>query len=175
MNKNLQLIFDFIRHSEPFSDQEKEIIVQSLKNADRELEIIAFKLDRTEKVKRTTAILLEETIEELEQKRKAVEAQNRELEVESSLERVRAVALSMQNPSEMAEVCRIISEQLEFLKVKDIRNVQTAVIDELKGTYINYEFYTRHDKLLITEVSYKTHHLQEVFALRMLQGVGEFF
>ncbi|MDQ3843223.1 MAG: hypothetical protein M3342_04310 [Bacteroidota bacterium] len=57
------------------------------------MEILAFKLDRTEKVKRTTAILLEETIEELEQKRKAVEAQNRELEMEAALERVRSQAM----------------------------------------------------------------------------------
>ena len=43
----------------------------------------AFKLDRTEKVKRTTGILLEETIEELEQKRKAVEAQAKVIQTEN--------------------------------------------------------------------------------------------
>ena len=71
------------------------LLLKTVKDADKELEITAFKLDRTEKVKRTTAILLEETIEELEQKRKAVEAQNRELEIEAALERVRTVAMSM--------------------------------------------------------------------------------
>ena len=175
MNQNLQKIADFIQQAEQFTTNEKATLTKAVADADKELAITAFKLDRTEKVKRTAAILLEETIEELEQKRKAVEEQNRDLEIEASLERVRAVALSLQNPSEMAEVCRIISEQLEFLKVKDIRNVQTAVIDESKGTYVNYEYYARHDKLLITEVSYKTHHLQEEFALRMLKGAGEFF
>jgi signal transduction histidine kinase len=110
-------------------------------------------------------------------KRRTVELENksRELEIESALERVRAVALTMQNPSDMANVCRIISDQLEFLKVNNIRNIQTAIIYESKGTYINYEYYARHDKLLITEVNYKTHHLQEEFALQMLKGAGEFF
>jgi signal transduction histidine kinase len=175
MNEHLKTIFDFIQQNENLTAEEKDTFSKAVKDVDKELAITAFKLDRTEKVKRTTAILLEETIEELEQKRKAVEAQNRDLEIEASLERVRVVALSMQNPAEMVEVCRIISEQLEFLKVKDIRNIQTAVIDESKGTYVNYEYYARHDKLLITEVSYKTHHLQEEFAMRMLQGAGEFF
>ena len=175
MNRNLQRISDFILQAENLSAQEKAVLNKAVEDAEKELNITAFKLDRTEKVKRTTAILLEETIEELEQKRKAVEVQNRELEIEASLERVRTVALSMQNPNEMANVCRIISQQLELLKVKDIRNVQTAIIYESKGTYSNYEYYTRHDKLLTTEVSYKTHPLQEEFAIRMLKGAGEFF
>ncbi len=175
MDQNLKTIFDFIQQNENLSADEKGTFSKAVKDVDKELTITTFKLDRTEKVKRTTAILLEETIEELEQKRKAVEAQNRELAIESSLERVRSVALSMQNPAEMVEVCRIISEQLELLNVKDIRNIQTAIIYESKGTYLNYEYYTRHDKLITTEVSYKTHHLQEEFAMQMIKGAGEFF
>jgi signal transduction histidine kinase len=54
-------------------------MIRIIKTVDKELEIVIFKLDRTEKVKRTTAILLEETIEELEQKRKAVEVTLAEL------------------------------------------------------------------------------------------------
>ena len=95
MNQHLQSILNFIQQDKTLSDEEKNALLKSLKDADKELEITTFKLDRTEKVKRTTAILLEETIEELEQKRKAVEAQNRELEIESSLERVRTVAMGM--------------------------------------------------------------------------------
>jgi len=175
MNQYLRKISLFLQQDESLSAEEKASLNKAVADADKELEITAFKLDRTEKVKRNTAILLEETIEELEQKRKAVEAQNRELEIEASLERVRTVAMGMQNHGEMVDVCLIISEQLELLKVKDIRNVQTAVINESKGTYINYEYYTRHDKHLTSEVSYKTHHLQEEFAFRMLKGAGEFF
>ena len=66
-------------------------------------------------MKRTTAILLEETIEELEQKRKAVEAQNRELEIEAALERVRARAMSMQSSKELAELIRMINVELNKL------------------------------------------------------------
>src|SRR5678816_4966114 len=117
MNSHLQSILNFIEQDKRLSAEEKNTILKSLKDADKELEITTFKLDRTEKVKKTTTILLEETIEELEQKRKAVEAQNRELEVESSLERVRTVALSMNKRDDMLLVCRMISDQLASLNV----------------------------------------------------------
>ena len=73
MNQHLQHIFDFIENAKHLSEEDKTNLVATLKKADRDLTISEFKLERTEKVKRTTAILLEETIEELEQKRKAIE------------------------------------------------------------------------------------------------------
>ena len=76
MNKHLQNILDFINQSDKFTEDEKTIFLKSVKSADNDLIISEFKLDRTEKVKRTTGILLEETIEELEQKRKAIEDAN---------------------------------------------------------------------------------------------------
>ena len=76
MNPHLQHILDTLHQIENLSEEQKATITKSLKDADKELTITAFKLDRTEKVKRTTAILLEETIEELELKRKAVEESN---------------------------------------------------------------------------------------------------
>ena len=79
---------------------------------------INFKLDRTEKVKRTTAILLEETIEELELKRKAVEAQNRELEIEAALEKVRSRTMAMQHSDELAEASFVLDTQVRALGIK---------------------------------------------------------
>jgi len=76
MNQHLQTILEFIQHSDALSAQEKETISKAVKEVDKSITITEFKLDRTEKVKRTTAILLEETIEELEQKRKAIEESN---------------------------------------------------------------------------------------------------
>ncbi len=111
MNQHLQTILDLIQNANHLSADEKTALLKAAKNADKELEITAFKLERTEKVKKTTAILLEETIAELEQKRKAVEAQNRELEIEAALERVRAKTMSMQKPSEFVDVINVIGEQ----------------------------------------------------------------
>ncbi|MEZ5148437.1 MAG: hypothetical protein R2759_15560 [Bacteroidales bacterium] len=38
----------------------------------------------------------------------------------------------MQKPDDLADVCQAISEQLEILNVKNIRNVQLAIINEEK-------------------------------------------
>jgi len=175
MNKHLQKLMNILQQDESLATDQKQAALQSLKDADKELEIISFKLERTEKVKHTTAILLEETIEELEQKRKAVEAQNRELEIETALERVRTIAMSMKRRDDMLQVCRVISEQLQHLNVEEIRNVQTAIFYETKGTYINYEFYAKHNESLVTEVEYKNHSVQSGFADQMLKGPNEIF
>ncbi len=175
MNQKLQQLLESIQQLTHLSDDEKNALTKTIKDADKELEITSFKLDRTEKVKRTTAILLEETIEELEQKRKAVEAQNRELEIETALERVRTVALSMNKPDDMLEVCKTIALQLQLLGVKEIRNVQTAIFYQARGTYMNYEFYTKHDKTIVTETVYTNHEVGRAFADQMLKGKGEVY
>src|SRR3990172_8755213 len=175
MNSKLKTIFDIIQKSEKLDAEQKESLLKAVKDADKELEITAFKLERTEKVKKTTAILLEETIEELEQKRKAVEAQNRELEIEACLERVRSTAMAMKEPADMLDVCRVISEQLEILKVREIRNVQTAVFYESKGIYLNYEYFRLQEKTFITEIEYKLHPDIDAFVNQMLKDSSAFF
>jgi signal transduction histidine kinase len=175
MNKHLQEILNLIQQGETLSAEQKTDVLKSLKDADKELEITTFKLDRTEKVKRTTAILLEETIEELEQKRKAVEAQNRELEVESSLEKVRTVAMGMRTRDDMLDICQMMSKQLEALGIKEIRNVQTAIFYKNKGTYVNYEYYRLHDKTVVTEADYTNDKISIEFAARMMEGGEEIF
>jgi signal transduction histidine kinase len=112
--------------------------------------------------------LLEETLAELEQKK-------RELEIEAALERVRTVAMSMKGPADMLEVCKTISQQLETLTIKKIRNVQTAIFYEERGTYMNYEYYAKHDKTFITETTYTNNEIHNAFANQMLKGSGEFF
>src|SRR6187431_79392 len=117
MNRHLQNIQDFIQQAEHLSAEEKAALLKSVKDADSAFAISEFKLERTEKVKRTTAILLEETIEELEQKRKAVEQQNRELEIESALERVRARTMAMQKSDELKEIIQVVYEQFVHLNI----------------------------------------------------------
>ncbi|HOI28503.1 MAG TPA: PP2C family protein-serine/threonine phosphatase [Melioribacteraceae bacterium] len=175
MNQKIENIIRLILSNQKITDEEKNNAVKALQDVNKELEITAFKLDRTEKVKKTTSILLEETIEELELKRKAVEAQNRELEIEKSLEKVRTVAMAMRKPDDMLEVCKTISLQLELLGVAEIRNVQTAIFYQQNGTYTNYEYYSKHNKTFITETTYTNNELHQEFAEKMIKGKGEFF
>src|SRR4026207_575449 len=142
MSPHLKTIQDLIHQNDRLSPGEKEMLLKSLSDAAKEFSITEFKRERTEKVKKTTAILLEETITELEQKRKAVEAQNRELEIESTLERVRTVAMGMKEPADMLQVCRRISDLLQQLGFKEIRNVQTVIIYPQRHEYLNYQYFT---------------------------------
>ncbi len=103
------------------------------------------------------------------------EAFAREAQIEAALERVRANVLSMKEASDMLEMCHVISNELDILNVTDVRNVQTAVINETKGTFINYEYYGLHNKSFITEIDYKTHPTQRAFINQMLTSSNAFF
>ncbi len=102
-----------------------------------------------------------------------LENKNRELEIESALERVRSIAMGMKDRVDMLKICKTISLQLAKLGVKEIRNVQTAIFNVPKGTYMNYEFYAKHDKTFITATTYTDHKVARAFAAKMLKGKGE--
>ncbi len=124
MNKHLQRILEILQQ-ENLTAGQKSAAIEALKDANKELEITAFKLDKTEKVKHTTAILLEETIAELEQKRKSVESQKRELEIEAALERVRGRSLAMHASGELKEVVIVVFDKLKELGLTfDVTGIQ---------------------------------------------------
>src|SRR6187401_295342 len=102
-------------------------------------------------------------------------ANAQKLKIEAGLERVRVVALKMKKPADMLEVCKTISLQLQKLGVKEIRNVQTAIFYESKGTYMNYEYYAKHKKTIITETVYTDHKVAKAFAAKMMSGKGEVY
>ena len=111
----------------------------------------------------------------VEEKTADLVIKNRELEIESALEKVRTIAMGMRKPADMLDVCKIISIQLQSLGVKEIRNVQTAIFYEQRGTYMNYEYYSKHDKTIITETVFTNHEIHNEFATKMLKGKGETF
>jgi serine phosphatase RsbU (regulator of sigma subunit) len=111
----------------------------------------------------------------VEEKTADLVIKNRELEIESALEKVRTIAMGMRKPADMLDVCKTISSQLQSLGVKEIRNVQTAIFYEQRGTYMNYEYYSKHDKTFITETVFTNHEIHNEFATKMLKGKGETF
>jgi DNA-directed RNA polymerase subunit N (RpoN/RPB10) len=139
-------------------EAEKQLLLKQLSDADKQWAITDFKLDRTEKVKRTTAILLEETIEELEQKRRAVEAQNRELEIETALERVRTVAMAMRKPADLLDICKIVYTELQSLGFVELRNAMINIHNDDKSSLLNYDYADKSGKT-ITDIPYNFHPL----------------
>src|SRR5665647_571921 len=103
MNQNLQKISIFIRQADHLTDEEKATLTKAVKDTERELAISTSERERTEEVNRTTSILLDETIEELAQNRNAVKAQNRELEIEAALEKVRNKTMAMHNSQDIGD------------------------------------------------------------------------
>ena len=102
MNPYLARIADLINQHDQLSAEDKAALAKLLSDADKQWTIVDFKLDRTEKVKKTTAILLEETIEELEQKRKAVEESREALQ--KSLEELKAAQAQLIQSEKMASL-----------------------------------------------------------------------
>nr|NQU89374.1 GHKL domain-containing protein [Bacteroidota bacterium] len=134
MSPDLQTILYVVQNAQSLTGEEKESITRSIKKVDKELEIVNFKLDRTEKVKRTTAILLEETIEELEQKRKVIEESNATLK--NSLEELRALQEQFVQQEKLASLGQLtagiaheIKNPLNF--VNNFSDLSMELVDEV--------------------------------------------
>ncbi|MEO6695990.1 MAG: ATP-binding protein [Ignavibacteria bacterium] len=134
MNEKLQRLQNLIQDSDTLSESEKTAIASVLKEVDKVLTVTEFKLDRTEKVKKTTSILLEETIEELELKRKAIEETNAALT--KSLEELQAAQSLLIQSEKMASLGELtagiaheIQNPLNF--VNNFSEVSTELVDEM--------------------------------------------
>jgi two-component system, NtrC family, sensor kinase len=136
MESNLQTVMEFIQKHPGIMDGEKAEVLKLLKEGDKKLAIAEFKLDRTEKVKRTTAILLEETIEELELKRKAIEETN--IALQKSLEELKAAQAQLVHAEKMASLGELtagiaheIQNPLNF--VNNFSEVSKELIEEMNN------------------------------------------
>ncbi len=114
----------------------RQSLIKAMADADKQWAITDFKLDRTEKVKKTTAILLEETIEELEQKRKAIEETNTALS--KSLEDLKAAQQQLIQSEKMASLGELttgiaheIQNPLNF--VNNFSEVSKELLEEMNA------------------------------------------
>jgi signal transduction histidine kinase len=116
MNQHLQTILNFIQQAKHLSAEEKTFLTKSVQDTESELTVSEFKLEKT--------------IEELDQKSKTVRIQNRELEIEAALERVRAQSMAMHHPDDLDKVNKELLSQLKWLQIQGLTGVTFYLIDE---------------------------------------------
>ncbi len=155
MEQNLQTVLDLINADANLSEDEKAVIIARLNAVDKKMGVDAFRIERGEHLKKTMSVLLDETIEELEQKRQAVEEKNRDLEIEAALERVRTVAMGMRAANDLLSIGKILFEELTTLGFAELRNAMINIVNDEKGSFLNYDFNGSDSS--VTQFSYGGH------------------
>ncbi|HEY5689096.1 MAG TPA: ATP-binding protein [Yeosuana sp.] len=91
-------------------------------------------------------------------KRRTVELEekNRQLEIETALEKVRAVALGMGQPEDLANVCEVLFKELKSLGFSELRNTMVNIHNDDKETFVNYDYSDEIGKS-ITPLCYDIH------------------
>ena len=91
---------------------------------------------------------------------KELDAKINQLDFESSLERVRAVALSMKKAEELTGICEVLFSELRSLGFVEMRNAMINIHNDQKGSFINYDYSDEIGKS-ITPLFYNTHPIIE--------------
>ncbi len=130
MDPHVKKARDLITQSTSIGVDLKEEFLQSLKKIEGDLEVLKFKLDRTEKVKQTVTVLLDETIAELNEK-------HRKLEIEAALDRVRAKIASMRSPADLERITPLVWQELSTMNVPFFR-CGVLIINEAEESWQVY-------------------------------------
>lgn len=75
-------------------------------------------------------------------KRRTVELEqkNKELEIETSLERVRAEAMGMKKPDDILAICKVMFTELKLLGFSELRNTLINFWDDDSSSLIDYDY-----------------------------------
>ncbi|MCW8803956.1 MAG: nuclear transport factor 2 family protein, partial [Ignavibacteriaceae bacterium] len=116
-------------------------------------------------------------IEELEklvaEKTENLLAKNKELEIEASLERVRAVAMSMNKSDDLLSICEISFKEFQKLGFDNLRNTIIHILNDEKGFFLDYD-YSDYLSGSINNISYNSHPIVENY-LKQIKRADDAF
>ncbi|WP_336517112.1 ATP-binding protein [Pollutibacter soli] len=107
-------------------------------------------------------------------KRRTIELEfkNRELAIEASLEKLRAVALAMRIPDDLLNVCKVLFKELIELGISQLRNaIIQSYVDE-KRFFTDYD-YSDFSGGVVSQIPYKGNKTIESFIQRMRESKEE--
>ncbi len=145
LNLRLSIIFEFIN--------ERWKVVHMHGSTGVETEDDTWHLDEWKKKMEELQKLVDEKTADLQNK-------NRELEIEASLERVRAVAMSMNKPDDLLNICEILFSEFKSLGFKELRNAMINIHNDEKKSFLDYDYSDVMGKS-VTHLNYDTHPVME--------------
>jgi signal transduction histidine kinase len=134
MNQKFQIIADLVTNNDSLRDDQKELLMKAIKEADKTHSMTSFKLERLEKDRHTLSVMLEESIEDLQKKSAAIEESNRTLT--QTLNDLKAAQTQLIHSEKMASLGELtagiaheIQNPLNF--VNNFSEVSTELVDEM--------------------------------------------
>jgi signal transduction histidine kinase/ketosteroid isomerase-like protein len=108
-------------------------------------------------------------------KRRTVELEhkNRELEIGSSLERVRAATMSMMRPGDLIDIARALFREFQLLGFDQIRNTIINTFNDEKEFFLDYD-YSDFSGGNITTIKYNAHPLIEKHLMQIRSSKDAF-
>src|SRR6187399_1201010 len=85
-----------------------------------------------------------------------LENKNRELEIETALEKVRTIAMGMRKPEDFPDVCEVLFKELQLLGFNELRNAMVNIHNDEKRSFVNYDYSDEIGKS-ITPLFYNEH------------------
>src|SRR5258707_14157655 len=114
MNASLQSIIDSISRSETLDPTQKELVAKFVKDADKNINLLQFKLERMEKDRHTLTVMLKESTEDLQKKSATIEAANKTLtQAFTELKATQAQLIQSEKMASLGELTAGIAHEIQ--------------------------------------------------------------